>query len=76
MAIDLITQVQSLDINVLQRALSDIKQQATGIVYATSAADAVDKSDTGKMVIMDDGVTRRVYFKTGEGTVGYIALTV
>lgn len=74
--IDLVTQVQKLDVNVLQRALSDIKTQAVGVLYASVEADAEKQADVGKIVIFDDGADRRIYFKTGEGSVGYVTLTM
>ena len=74
MAIDLVTQVPELNVDVLQRALSDIKNQAVGTSYASTATEALGKAEAGKMVVMDDGTNQRVYFKTSDGTTGFFPL--
>ena len=79
MSIDQITKIPKLvetETNTMQKILDNIHQQAVGTVYATVAADAKEMADTGKIVVFDDGVNRRIYFKTSKGAIGYVTLTI
>lgn len=76
--IDQITKLPSMqdrEINTMQRILDNIHNSAVGIIYTDILEDAPTLADSGKVVLLDDGTTRRVYFKTGRGFVGYISLT-
>lgn len=64
------------NVPVLKDALDKICRDAYGTSYTKTAADALVQVDKGKMSIMDDGTNRRLYFETGEGTVGWIDLNV
>ena len=57
----------------LKKALSSIAEQAVGVEFVDSAPTEVP---AGKMVIYDDGTTRRLYVKTGKGSIGYATLTI
>jgi hypothetical protein len=58
---------------VLQEVLSNIHQQATGIIYT----DVVPtKLDSGRLAVYDDGAgTRRLYIKTAKDNIVFVALT-
>ena len=58
----------------LESILGDIYKQATGILY-TDTLPVAGTTPPGKMVIYDDGTTKRIYFKTGKDNLGYIDLT-
>jgi len=76
--IDQITHLPSLketDLNTMQRILDNVHNSAVGIIYTEDLTKAPDLADSGKVVLLDDGCTRRVYFKTGRGFVGYITLS-
>jgi hypothetical protein len=78
MSIDQITKLPSMadsEINTMQRILDNVHREAVGIVYTEDTAKAASLADSGKVVLLDDGCIRRVYFKTGKGFVGYITLT-
>jgi len=78
MAIDQITHLNSMkeeNLNTMQRILDNVHNSAVGVVYTEDLTKAPDLADSGKVVLCDDGCTRRVYFKTGKGFVGYITLT-
>ena len=78
MSIDQITKLPSMkenELNTMQRILDNVHQQAVGVIYTESMTKAPDLADSGKVVLLDDGCERRVYFKTGKGFVGYITLT-
>lgn len=57
----------------IQYVLDGIHRQATGIIYSKTVPTVVPE---GKIIIHDDGAgTKRIYFRTGEGNTGYVALT-
>jgi hypothetical protein len=58
----------------LVKILSDIHQKALGIVY-TATLPTADSVPNGKIVVYDDGVTKRLYLKTGKGNLAYVGLT-
>lgn len=61
------------DLPTLQKTLSSIHEQATGIEYVSAIPTKVG---TGKIVIMDDGAgDMRLYVRTGKGNIAYVALT-
>ncbi len=61
------------DIASVQKALSSIHSQATGMVFSKDVPTDVP---SGKILIYDNGAgTKRVYFKTGLNNIGYITLT-
>ena len=65
---------ENIDPSILQKILNNVHINSTGIEYTDSEPSEVP---FGKMVVYDDGdSTQRVYFKTGEGSIGYIALTM
>jgi len=75
--IDQITHLNSMgeqNLNTMQKILDNVHNQAVGVIYTDSLTDAPNLADSGKVVLCDDGCTRRVYFKTGRGFVGYINL--
>jgi len=57
----------------LKKALTSIAEQAVGTQFVTEEPTQVP---AGKMVIWDDGTTRRLYVKTGKGDIGYVTLTM
>lgn len=59
----------------IKRSIDTLYQSSTGIVYSSDTASAVSLAEFGKIVIADDGTTKRLYFKTGLGNVGYVTLT-
>ena len=76
--IDQITKLPSMadsEINTMQRILDNVHREAVGVIYTEDLVKAPDLADSGKVVLLDDGCTRRVYFKTGRGFVGYINLS-
>ncbi len=78
MSIDQITHLNSMkeeNLNTMQRILDNVHNQAVGVIYTEDMTKAPDLADSGKVVLLDDGCTRRVYFKTGRGFVGYITLS-
>ena len=78
MTIDHITKLPSMketELNTMQRILDNVHQQAVGVIYTDDVTKAPDLADSGKITLLDDGCTRRVYFKTGKGFVGYITLS-
>jgi len=75
--IDHITKLPSMeskDLNTMQRILDNIHNNAVGIIYTDDASKASSLADVGKIVVLDDDCTRRLYFKTARGFVGYITL--
>ena len=78
MTIDQVTHLPSMkdqDLNTMQRILDNVHTQAVGIIHTDDAVKAPDLAESGKMVLLDDGCTRRVYFKSPKGFVGYITLS-
>jgi hypothetical protein len=57
----------------LKKALSSIAEQAVGTHFVE---DVPTEVPVGKLVIYDDGSTRRVYIRTGKGSIGYLTLTM
>lgn len=75
--IDHITKLPSMqdkELNTMQRILDNIHNSAVGIIYTDDAAKAPSLADSGKIVLLDDDCTRRLYFKTARGFVGYVTL--
>ena len=76
MALDEIYEINSMQESEtanLKKALSSVHQQAVGTRYTVTEPTEVP---VGKMVIWDNGVTRRVYLRTGKGSIGYVTLTM
>ena len=76
MAIDEVYKINSLkeeETPTLKKALSSISQQAVGTHFVDSVPTEVP---AGKLVIYDNGTTRRLYIKTGKGSIGYVTLTM
>ena len=71
----MIEQVYKAKDNDTQRALEHLHSQSVGVNYTTTAPTA-DEVPAGKVVVYDDGTTRRMYVRTGKGDVGYISLTM
>jgi uncharacterized protein with von Willebrand factor type A (vWA) domain len=69
-----IDKIDSVEDPHLENILRHIHDQSTGIVY-TDTEPTADTTPNGKMVIYDDGTTKRIYYKTGKGNLGYINLT-
>jgi len=59
----------------LRNTIDNITQQAVGVIYVASAPTA-SQVPLGKVVVYDDGTTRRIYVRTGKDGVGYAALTM
>jgi hypothetical protein len=76
MTIDKIYQVSGMrDANLpdLQRVIDHISNKAFGFSYSDTVPTDVPE---GQIIIYDDGAgTKRVYFKTGKGNLGWVALT-
>ena len=63
------------EIPIMQQILDDIMDQSEGTLY-TDTTPTADTVPVGKKVIYDDGAgTKRIYWKTGKGNLGYITLT-
>ena len=63
------------NIPVLKQVLDDMCQQAVTVKYVTTTPTA-NTVMNNELVILDDGSTRRVYMKTGKGSLGYLTLTI
>lgn len=76
--LDLIQRVNgftSADVPALNKALADIESQALGVIY-TSTEPTISTTPLGKIVIYDNGAgTKRIYVRTGQNNLGYVALT-
>lgn len=76
--IDTVNKVATLDLNLVQKALADIQQQAVGMTYAQgktdalTLADALKKADVGKFCVLKVGNANRLYFKNRDGTKSYV----
>jgi hypothetical protein len=57
----------------LKNALDKISEDAAGWIY-TDTLPTTDTVPLGKMVVYDNGSTRRVYFRTGDDEVRYVNL--
>lgn len=78
MSIDHITKLPSMkeeNLNTMQRILDNIHNNAVGTTHTDDLDKAPKLAESGKIVLADDGCTRRLYFKTGKGFVGYLNLT-
>ena len=76
MAIDEIYEINSMhesETAQLKKALTNVHQQAVGTRYTDT--EPVDVP-VGKLDIWDDGTTRRLYVRTGKGSIGYVTLTI
>ncbi len=73
--LDKLSKFEERDIPVLNdilRKLDDEKWQIRYVIVAPTTATMSLK----EIVILDDGTTRRLYIKTGKGTLGYITITI
>lgn len=72
---DNITDMSEASLPTLQKMLSDNAEQTEGTIF-TDTLPTTDTVPVGKKVVYDDGAgTKRIYWKTGQGNLGYIALT-
>jgi hypothetical protein len=63
------------DHGTLTKILSDIHQQALGVIY-TDTLPTIDSTPFGKLVVYDDGAgTKRMYLRTGKSNLAYVGLT-
>lgn len=78
MPIPITDQVTSFDegnIAILQKILDEIRSLTPAIRYSTSAPTTAT-IQLHEMVVMDNGSgTKRLYFKTAQGNLGYTTLT-
>ena len=78
MPIDVNDQVPNMNeesLPILQKIIGDISEQSEGTLYVDSEPSA-SNVPYGKKVIYDNGSgTKRIYWKTGRGNLGYITLT-
>lgn len=59
----------------MSKILVEISDKAVGIVY-TSTEPTASTVPQGKIVIYDNGSgTKRLYVRTGQNNIGYVALT-
>lgn len=74
--IDQLTKVTKADdIKTLQKVMDNIHNQATGLVFGSTTVVSTKMVPTGKLHIVDDGTTLRIYVRTGKDSVGYLNLT-
>jgi len=60
---------------ILQKILDDNAQKTEGTIY-TETLPTANTVPLGKKVIYDDGAgTKRIYWKTAKGNLGYIELS-
>ena len=71
---DMIDKIDSVQDPTLEKILGSIHSQAMGVLY-TDTTPTTSTTPAGKIVIFDNGTTKRLYFKTGKGNLGYINLT-
>ena len=63
------------NIPIMQQILDDIIEQSEGTIF-TDTLPTTTTVPVGKKVVYDDGAgTKRIYYKTGKGNLGYISLT-
>lgn len=63
------------DVAMTNKILDSFADQAEGTIY-TSTLPTTATVPLGKKVVYDDGAgTKRIYWKTGQGNLGYVALT-
>ena len=78
MGIDQIDRIPSMgdeSLPILQKILEDNASQTEGTIY-TDTEPVASKVPNGKKVIYDNGAgTKRIYWKTAKGNLGYINLT-
>ena len=73
--IDQVTAFDEEGLAILQKILDDIRELVPHIRYSTTAPTA-STIQLHEMVVMDDdGGTKRLYFKTAKGNLGYATLT-
>ena len=70
----MINKIDSVEDPHLEHILRHIHNESTGIVY-TDTTPTASTTPQGKIVIFDDGTTKRLYFKTGKDNLGYVNLT-
>jgi hypothetical protein len=65
------------DLATLQKILDDNANQTEGTIYKGGAVPpTADQVPLGKKIIYDDGAgTKRIYWKTAAGNLGFINLT-
>ena len=59
----------------VSKTFDSIYEQATGLIH-TDTTPTSGAVPFGKLVIYDNGTTRRVYVRTGKEGVGYFTLTM
>ena len=78
MGIDQVDRIPSMgdeSLPILQKILADNADKTEGTMYVDSVPDATTVP-LGKKIIMDDGAgTKRIYWKTAKGNLGFINLT-
>jgi hypothetical protein len=62
------------DHGTLVKILQDIHQQALGIMY-TATLPTIETVPFGKFVLYDNGITKRLYMRTGKNNLAYVGLT-
>lgn len=78
MSIDQIYSLANLtpeDLSALTKILDSIHQKAVGVEYGSQTTGSAAIIPAGKLYVVDDNTTIRLYFKTGEGNVGYVTMT-
>jgi len=76
MAIDEVYKINQMNQDetpTIKKALAHIHEQAVGVHFVDAAPTDVP---AGKIVVYDDGTTRRLYVRTGKGGIGYATLTM
>lgn len=78
MGIDQVDKIPSMNedsLPILQKILDDNAEKTEGTLF-TNTLPTANTVPVGKKVIYDDGAgTKRIYWKTGKGNLGYITLT-
>lgn len=64
--VDKITELNESNLALLQKILTNIHQQSTGIVYVDSVPTQLAY---GKIAIFDDELVQKIYIKTAKGTI-------
>ena len=59
----------------LQKALDHIQEKALGSSFGSTTSVSINDIPIGKLHIVDDGTTKRLYIRTDENNMGYINLT-
>ena len=77
--IDQLTTVTKMDdsqVNTLQKVLASIHEQAWGMVYSSSTEVSISMVPVGKSLMVDDGGSQRLYFRTGENKLVFLEFPI